>query len=355
MTGRGPTKNGIPPGLAGPKAEKSISLALQGGGAHGAFTWGVLDAILEDGRLSVEAISGASAGAMNAIVLAEGFINGGIEGAREQLESFWRKVSLDGSLSSSQRSLMNKAFGFWHGDDSPALLWTDMLSRVASPYDLNPLNFNSLKDVIEELIEFDKVRACRAVRLFVSATNVHTGKIAIFENEVLTADHVMASACLPTIFQAVEIDGVPYWDGGYSGNPALFPLFYKAASDDVVLVQINPIERKSTPRTAREIQSRLTEISFNSGLLRELRAVDFVTRLIDEGKLSQNEYKRVMMHRIDADKALKSVSAASRVDPDFDLFMHLRDLGRRAAKAWLKTHYDAIGKQGTLDLRETIA
>jgi NTE family protein len=165
----------------------------------------------------------------------------------------------------------------------------------------------------------------------------------------------MASACLPTIFQAVEIDGVPYWDGGYSGNPALFPLFYATASDDVILVQINPIERKTTPRTAREIQNRLTEINFNSGLLRELRAVDFVTRLIDDGKLSQDEYKRVLMHRIDADKALKTVSAASRTDAEWGFFLHLRDLGRKTAHAWLKDHYDDLGKRSTLDLRSTIS
>ncbi len=359
MTGRVHRKTGTErdysDSLAGPKAEKSISLALQGGGAHGAFTWGVIDAILEDGRLAIEAISGASAGAMNAVVLAEGFLDGGIDGARAQLETFWRKVSLDGTLTNAQRSLMSKVFGFWTGDDSPALLWTDMLTRVASPYDLNPLNINSLKDVIEDLIHFDKVRQCKHVRLFISATNVRTGKIAIFENEVLTVDHLMASACLPTIFQAVDIDGVPYWDGGYSGNPALFPLFYKAASDDVVLVQINPIERKETPRTAREIQNRLTEINFNSGLLRELRAVDFVTRLIDDGKLSKDEYKRVLMHRIDADIALKKLTAASRTDADWDFFKHLRDMGRRAATRWLKDNYAAIGRESTLDLRETIS
>jgi NTE family protein len=342
-------------GLAGPKAEKPISLALQGGGAHGAFTWGVLDAILEDGRLAIEAISGASAGAMNAVVMAEGFLDGGIDGARTQLETFWNKASLDGSLSPTQRSLFDKVFGFWTPDTTPALLWGDLVSQVASPYDLNPLNINALKDVVEELIDFDKVRGCQSVRLFISATNVHTGKIAIFENEVLTADHLMASACLPTIFQAVEIKGVPYWDGGYTGNPALFPLFYSTAADDVLLVQINPIERKTTPHTAREIQDRLTEISFNAGLLREMRAIDFVTRLIDDGKLSKREYKRVLMHRIDADKALHSETAASRLSADWTFFLKLRDIGRKTAKAWLKKNYDQIGKESTLDLKQTIA
>jgi NTE family protein len=355
MTGRWRTKRkSAPDGLAGPKAEKSISLALQGGGAHGAFTWGVLDEILEDGRLSIEAISGASAGAMNAVVLAEGFLEGGVEGARRQLAQFWQKVSLDGSLTPLQRSVFDSLFGFWGTSAAPSFSWTEALSQVTSPYDLNPLNVNVLKDVIEDLISFDKVRRCNDVRLFVSATNVRTGKIAIFENKDLTADHLMASACLPTLFQTVEIDGVPYWDGGFSGNPALFPLFYQTASDDIVLVQINPIERQETPRSARAIQNRLTEINFNAGLLRELRAVEFVTRLIDNGKLSKKEYKRVLMHRIDADQALKDESADSRLDADWDFFQKLRDIGRSTARAWLQQHYDSIGKEATLDLRETI-
>ncbi len=341
------------PGIGGPGAEKTVSLALQGGGAHGAFTWGVLDALLEDGRLKIEAVSGASAGAMNAVVMAEGYLMGGVEGARAQLETFWRRVSVNGALSENQRSLLGKMFGFW-GADAPALLWTDLVTRVASPYDLNPLNINTLRSTLDDLIDFSKVRACEGVKLFVSATNVHTGKIEVFENGQLTVDHLMASACLPTVFQAVEIDGVPYWDGGYTGNPALFPLFYNTITDDILLVQINPIVRKATPRTAREIQDRLTEISFNAPLLAELRAVDFVARLIDEGKLSRDEYKRVLMHRIDADKALAKVSASTRLNADWSFFQALRDAGRRAAKAWLKANYEFIGRQSSIDIRHTL-
>ena len=343
-------------GIAGPKAEKGICLALQGGGAHGAFTWGVIDALLEDGRLAIEAISGTSAGAMNAVVMTQGFIEAGIDGARRDLETFWRRVSRDGALSPLQRSLVDRMLGIWGGgDEPPGLLWFDMVSRFASPYDFNPLNINPLRDLIEELIDFEKVRACNSVSLFIAATNVRTGKIKVFERPELTADHIMASACLPMVFQAVEIDGAPYWDGGYMGNPALFPLFYSAASDDVLLVQINPIEREETPRSAREIQNRLTEITFNATLLREMRAIEFVTRLIDEGKLSKDEYKRVLMHRIDADLLMKRVTAASRLSADWSLLQRLADFGRQAARKWLKENYDAVGVRSTLDLRREFA
>jgi len=277
MTGRARRREGPTGGLAGPRAQKTVSLALQGGGAHGAFTWGVLDALLEDGRLAVEAITGASAGAMNAVVMVEGWLGGGIDGARSQLETFWRRASLDGSLSPAQRALLGLMLGFW------SKAWTNVIAPRFSPYRTNPLNINPLRDAIEALIDFDRVRACNDVALFVSATNVWTGKVAIFKTPELTADHLMASACLPTVFQAVEIDGVPYWDGGYMGNPALFPLFDETMTDDILLVQINPLERRQTPRTVSEINNRLNEITFNSTLLRELRAVAFVQRLLEEG------------------------------------------------------------------------
>src|SRR6478672_8839174 len=240
MTGRVRRHLGETDGLAGPRARKSVSLALQGGGAHGAFTWGVLDALLEDGRLAVEAITGASAGAMNAVVMVEGWLGGGIDGARSQLETFWRRASLDGSLSPAQRALLGLMLGFW------SKAWTNVIAPRFSPYRTNPLNINPLRDAIEALVDFDRVRACKDVALFVSATNVWTGKVAIFKTRELTADHLMASACLPTVFQAVEIDGVPYWDGGYMGNPALYPLYYESMTDDILLVQINPLERRQT-------------------------------------------------------------------------------------------------------------
>src|SRR6476620_9453207 len=298
MTGRARRREGPTGGLAGPRAQKTVSLALQGGGAHGAFTWGVLDALLEDGRLAIEAITGASAGAMNAVVMVEGWLAGGIDGARSQLETFWRRASIDGSLSPTQRRLLALVLGFW------SKAWTDVIAPSLSPYQTNPLNINPLRDAIDALIDFDRVRACTDVEIFISATNVWTGKVAIFKTPELTADHLMASACIPTVFQAVEIDGVPHWDGGYMGNPALFPLFDETTTDDILLVQINPLERRETPRTAREIHDRLNEISFNGTLLRELRAVAFITQLIEEGKLSPDEYKNVHLHRIDASGVL---------------------------------------------------
>lgn len=345
MTGRARRPPGETRGLAGPHAQKAVSLALQGGGSHGAFTWGVLDALLEDGRLAVEAISAASAGAMNAVMMVQGWLEGGIDGARSALETFWRRASLDGALSPTQRALLGLMLGFW------SKAWTDVVAPSFSPYQANPLNINPLRDAIDTLIDFDRVRASTDVAIFLSATNVWTGKVAIFKTQELTTDHLMASACLPTVFQAVEIDGVPYWDGGYMANPALFPLFDETTTDDILLVQINPVERKQTPRTAREIQNRLNEISFNGTLLRELRAVAFVTQLIEEGKLSPDEYKNVHLHRIDSSGVLDDHEASSKSSAEWDYFVQLRDAGRRTARSWLADHYGAIGVRGTLDLQ----
>lgn len=331
--------------------EKQINLALQGGGAHGAFTWGVLDTILEDGRLDVEGITGTSAGAMNAVVFAQGYLDNGRKGARQALEAFWSKVSGAGTVNGSQKSLADALFQPLGFDSSPAYWWLDLVTHYASPYEFNPLDINPLRDILETAIDFGKVRACEYIKLFIAATNVHTGKIAIFRREELSADHVLASSCLPFMFQAVEINGVPYWDGGYAGNPPLFPLFYETESPDVLIVQINPIERIETPRTARDIQNRLNEITFNGTLLHELRAVEFVQRLVDEGKLDRQKYKRPFIHRIDGQDALKQFSAASKMDASWAALTSLRDIGRAAAKAWIASSYEAVGKGDTLDLR----
>ena len=316
MSGRAERTGATPRGLAGPKAEKAVALALQGGGAHGAFTWGVLDALLEDGRLAIEAITGASAGAMNAVVLVEGWLEGGCDGARAQLETFWRRVSLDGHLSPVQRGLFDHFFDAWSGH-----VWSDVLARTVSPYGSNPLNINPLRDALAQLIDFWRVRACDEAEIFVTATNVWSGKVAVFRRAELTADHILASACLPTVFQAVEIDGEPYWDGGYTGNPALFPLFYDARTDDILLVQINPVERRETPRTASQIHNRLNEITFNANLLRELRAVAFVSRLIAEGRLSGDEYKNVRLHRVDGTGVLDAFEASLRMRAEWRFFL----------------------------------
>lgn len=355
MTGRRKSASTRVKGLAGPRAEKTVSLALQGGGAHGAFTWGVLDAILEDGRLAIEALSGTSAGAMNAVVLSEGWLDGGADGARTKLEAFWRAISVDGKYGGSERSLIDTMLGAWSDGRPPGLIWFELFSKVASPYDVNPLNINPLRGVIADLIDFEKVRASEEVKLFIAATNVRTGKIKVFNREELTADHLMASACLPMLFQAVEIAGEAYWDGGYMGNPALYPLFYEAHCDDILLVQINPLQRKELPTNARAIQDRLNEITFNASLLRELRAIDFVNRLVDAGKLPTDEYKRVLMHRIDGGPPLALLTSSSRMNSDWDFLLRLRDMGRAAAKRWLKRNYPAIGETGTLDLKEAIS
>jgi len=235
--------------------------------------------------------------------------------------------------------------GFWS-----IRAWTDVIAQRFSPSEMNPLNINPLRDAVDALIDFDRVRACTDVEIFISATNVWTGKVAIFKRQELTADHLLASACLPTVFQAVEIDGVPYWDGGYMGNPALFPLFHETMTDDILLVQIHPLERRQTPRTVSEVHNRLNEITFNGNLLRELRAVAFVKRLIEEGKLSPDEYKN-HMHRIDASAELDDYEASSKRKAEWDFFVQLRDAGRWAAQSWLAAHYGAIGVCGTLDVQ----
>jgi NTE family protein len=331
-------------------ATRPINVALQGGGSHGAFSWGVLDRLLEDGRLDIAALSGTSAGAMNAVALADGYMRDGREGARQALDRFWRAVALKGRFSPVRRTPWDMVWGNWSVENSPGYLWFDAMSRLFSPYVANPLNQNPLREVVEENIDFDAVRGCDAIKLFISATNVETGQLRVFENAEITADAVMASACLPQIFQAVEIDGVPYWDGGYGGNPALYPFFYASHVEDVLLVQINPVERAGAPRSAREIQNRIDEITFNSGLLREFRSIAFVNQLIDAGRLDRDHYRSIRMHRIDADEAFRDLSASSKINAEWAFLEYLRDLGRTAADDWLTDNFDAVGKRPTLDL-----
>jgi NTE family protein len=332
-------------------APKPINLALQGGGAHGAFTWGVLDCLLEDGRVQIEAISGTSAGAMNAVVVADGLMKGGEEHARAGLDAFWKAVSETAKTSPIQRSPIDVFMGNWSLDASPSYLFFDLLSRVASPYELNPLNINPLRDLVEAQVDFETVRACDKMKIFISATNVETGRVKVFRRAELTADAVMASACLPFMFQAIEIDGVPYWDGGYMGNPVLFPFFHNCSSSDVVIVQINPLLREGTPRTAREILNRVNEITFNSSLMRDFRAIDFVRRLIEEGKLDTTHYKQVLVHMVNGEEEIKPLGASSKLNAEWTFLTHLRDIGRDTAADWLDQNFDKLGKVSTVDLR----
>lgn len=332
--------------------EKKISLALQGGGSHGAFTWGVLDRILEDGRLDIEAITGTSAGAMNAVALMEGYRSSGRQGARESLERFWGSVCEEGRLTFAQKQLFDTFFGGWMFEKSPFQMWFNFFEGVTSPYTFNPLNINPLRDHLQSIVDFEKVRACDHIKLFIAATNVHTGRVAVFEREHLTADHVMASAALPLMFHAVEIDGIPYWDGGYMGNPALFPLLQKTDIPDILIVQINPIVRAQTPRTASDIRNRLNEITFNGALMGELRSINFVTRMIEQGGLEANGYVHPRMHRIEGSDELKVFSSATKTNTRWSFLKHLRDVGREAAGEWLDAHYDSVGKRATLDLKD---
>jgi NTE family protein len=335
--------------------KKGINLALQGGGAHGAFTWGVLDYILEDGRLAIEGISGASAGAMNAVMVADGLARGGPDVARKRLADFWRSASIDGDLPNIQRKLLERLFTFVPLEGSPAAAWVDALSKYFSPYDLNPLNINPLKDVIERFVDFEAVRAFDKLQLFISATNVRTGRLRVFPRESVTADAVMASACLPLLFKAVMIDGMPYWDGGYLANPPIFPLFHATRTEDVLIVQINPLERNEIPTTTRDIVNRINEISFNSSLASEFRAVEFVARLIDYGRLQRGtgpgQYRRINAHRIVLGENQKSYPAETKLSTDYEFFCMLQAAGRRAARRFLDEHFDDIGVRSTFDLR----
>jgi NTE family protein len=346
---RAPRRRPLAPGQAKRGSGKPINLALQGGGAHGAFTWGVLDQLLDDGRLDVEGISGASAGAMNAVMLADGLTGGGPEEARQRLADFWRAVSVDGHLGDLQREVVERLFPFVPRDG----LWFGAMARMLSPYDLNPLNINPLKELIDRFVDFEAIRRDHSLELFISATNVHTGELRVFARPELSAEVVMASAALPLLFRAVEIDGVPYWDGGYSGNPVVVPFLRTTATEDVLIVQINPRERRTVPTRTREIVNRVNEIGFNASLLSELRGVAFVNRLIDDGRLPRGmrrgEFRRLRLHRVVMDDLDEPVSARSTLNRDYEYFETLRKLGQRTTRRFLDAHFDDIGRRSTID------
>lgn len=333
---------------------KAINLALQGGGAHGAFTWGVLDRFLEDERIAIEGISATSAGAMNATVTAFGLAEAGRNGARQALTHFWRRISHAAGLTPLQPSWFDRLVGNKSLENSPSFLITDMMTRILSPYQFNPANINPLRDVLSQVVDFDALRTHSCpVKLFLSATNVRTGKVKVFGNDEITADAVMASGCLPFLFQAVEIDGEAYWDGGYMGNPAIYPLIYNCESRDVVIVHINPMMRQELPRTASEILNRINEISFNSSLMREMRAIHFVTDLIEGDRLKGNPLRKMNIHSVSAEEAMSTLSVASKLNADWGFLCELRDTGRAAAGAWLAEHFEAIGRESTVDIHAT--
>lgn len=335
---------------------KSINLALQGGGAHGAFAWGVCDRLLEDGRLSIEAITATSAGAMNAAVLAYGYHLDEADGARAKLEEFWREVSR-----------VKERFGVYHSPFTALFpymeqiqqqfnhFWMEAATLTSSPYQFNPFGINPLREVLETVIDFPALNSCKRIDLFISATNVETGKVKVFSKTDLTPEHLLASACLPQLFHAIEIEGQHYWDGGYMGNPSLWPLFYETDVSDLLMVHINPIERKDVPQTPSEISNRLNEITFNSALLKEMRAVAFVQKLLNDGWIKdefRDKLSNILFHAIRAEEVFLDLSLSSKYETRWKFLTDLRDKGRDMASEWLDENFDAVGKRGTVDLHQ---
>ena len=325
-----------------------VDLALQGGGSHGAFTWGVLDRILDEPWLRIDGISGTSAGAMNAVVLADGYEREGCRGAQVALEKFWRRVSHSARFSPIRRSPLDILMGRWTLDSSPFFVAFDLAARLFSPYDLNPRGANPLRDILAECVDFERV-AKSQIRLFVTATNVRTGRGRVFRNNELSPDVLLASACLPTLFQAIDIDGEAYWDGGYSGNPTITPLVRECASHDTLLIAVNPVEREGTPRSAREILDRLNEVSFNATLLKELRMIALLRQVADVGTGEGAMWAGMRIHLL-ASRTVDKLGASSKFNAEWDFLSMLRDEGRRCAESFLASHGTSIGKSSTLNL-----
>lgn len=331
-----------------PRSRQLIDLALQGGGSHGAFTWGVLDRLLEEPWIEIEGISGTSAGAMNAAVMVDGYVRGGRSGAREALADFWRRVSEAAALSPLQRSPLDVLLGRWSLDHSPAYLALDLMARMVSPYDLGAGGTNPLAGILAETVDFDRV-AGAPIKLFITATNVRTGRPRVFRNAELSPGVLIASACLPTLFQAAEIDGEAYWDGGYSGNPTITPLVRECVADDIILVAINPVERPDLPRTARDILNRVNEVSFNAVLLKELRMIALLRQVADPGGAETAHWARMRIHMVRSDR-LMEFGASSKLNAEGAFLALLLEEGRRAADAFLAERGPDLGHRSTLDI-----
>ena len=340
--------------LTGRRHAHTISLALQGGGAHGAFTWGVLDRLLEDERIAVDGVSATSAGAMKGAVLVYGMIKGGRAGARVMLRQFWEAIAETGRNSILQPSMFDKWMGNHSLDNSPMYQFLDVMTRVFSPYQLNPAGVNPLRKVLEDVIDFERLQHSQSnLKLFVNATNVRTGKIRVFKQKEVTVDALLASACLPHVFQAVEIDGEHYWDGGFMGNPAMFPLIYNCKANDIVLIEINPIVVKDVPDTARAIIDRVNTISFNATMMREMRAIALVTRLLAQHRLAgRTNMRQIHFHMIQAEAEMAKFGASSKMNTDIDFLETLFRLGRATGEQWLADHYGRLGVESSIDLQK---
>jgi len=325
-----------------------VDFALQGGGAHGAFTWGVLDRLLQEPWLRIDGISGTSAGAMNAAVLVDGHARGGAAGARRALEAYWRRISEAAQWSPFRRTPVDVMLGRWTLDHSPLFVAMDVMSRLFSPYDFNPGGRNPLRGILAELIDFERLKQA-PIRLFISATNVRTGRVRVFRNAEITPDVLLASACLPTLFQAVEIDGESYWDGGYSGNPTITPLIRECQSNDTILIPINPVERPGTPNSAREILNRVNEVSFNAVLLKELRMIALLRQVADPGNTEGAAWAQMRIHVVRND-IMATLGYSSKLNAEWDFVSMLRNEGRRAAEQFLRANGKNIGVRSTVDL-----
>jgi NTE family protein len=334
------------------RAPLLVDFALQGGGAHGAFTWGVLDRLLEESWLRIDGISGTSAGAMNAAVLVHGYVDNGADGARAALENFWRGVSRAALLSPLRRTPLDVLLGRWTLDHSPVFVAMDLMARLFSPYDLSPGGANPLRNILAETLDFGRL-AQASIKLFVTATNVRTGRGRVFRNGEITPDVLLASACLPTLFQAIEIDGESYWDGGYSGNPTITPLVRECASRDTILIPINPLERPGTPRTAREILDRINEVAFNAVTLKELKMIALLRQVADPGKTEGALWGGMRIHMV-GNPIMIELGYSSKLNAEWAFLEMLRDEGRRAAETFLAAHGADVGKRSTVDLDQLL-
>ena len=331
---------------------KKISLALQGGGAHGAFTWGVLDYLLEDGRLEIEGLSGTSAGGMNAVALAQGLLKGGREGARAEMRRFWRAVADFGAFGSDFKALFPGEKPFGASPEDPMQTFTRLMQNVMSPYQMNPLNVNPLRDLVETFFDFDILQSAKDLKLFLCATHINTGKLKLFTLDTLTPQKILASACLPFLFQAVEVDGENYWDGGFVGNPAIYPLIYACETASIMIVQLTVMNRNRLPLTAHEVIERHKEITYNACLMREMRMIDFVTDLIEKGVIKDPNIKRLNIHLIRNEKFFSTIDLSSAMNTNWHFMELLFQTGRKTAKAWLEDNYQHIGVRHSTNLHK---
>lgn len=333
--------------------KKRVCLALQGGGAHGAFTWGVLDRLLEEDAIVAEAMCGTSAGAINAVTCAYGLHTGGPKKAKELLEKLWHKISLSGSFM-FKPGLFDQLYGGGDIYNSPGFMIFNTISQFFSPYNFNPYNYNPLKDILNDLIDFEELKLYNKKKLFICATNVKTNQAKIFTNNEITVDAVLASTCLPLLFQAVEINGEYYWDGGYMGNPPISPLITNTNIRDIVLIKINSININSVPTTARDIADRVNEISFNSSLINEMKLIHYRNELIRNGilKTDNKTNREIYVHTISGYEALSQLSQSSKMNVSWDFLVGLKEKGRQIAEKWIRTDYNQVGLKSTFDVEE---